>query len=390
MKILKIEQIKPDFSNDIFKNYASLINSRMPEHLPHLISIELNDNIKIASCIRRILLDELPAFAFNASFDQVKTDDRYILNDVVADRINLIPIVQESIKKGSENMISSIQFVNTTKNTKVLYAKDINSPFDFNKTHRITYVEHGKMIEVNGIKIERGTGRDHAKFSLVSNPTIRMLDYVSGEILDSRLKFIAAIFKTDDLIKLTKKKKEQFIDKKIIIVPNKNYYDNLSVRDVKHIKQFDIIIDGLNEKEEKDLLLVKNYQSTEFVSKSVLINIRTLGTIQPKNLMIKCFNNIIERLEKIKKMINDKTIIFFEEYQKKYTLSQESHSIAELLNYTIFELKPDIKFCGVDSGHPMEYKINLKIDTQDAENLLLKSIDINIKKFAEYIKLFSS
>jgi hypothetical protein len=107
--------------------YIKLINPDYKQFLPknpsHRVQFELtNTNPDFANCIRRFLLDEIFVNSMSVNINDIKTDDKFILSDLLKKNIELVPLTQiEDCKSVS----FSVNKTNETDDIICVYTRDI-------------------------------------------------------------------------------------------------------------------------------------------------------------------------------------------------------------------------------------------------------------------------
>ena len=113
--------------------YKSL-QSYVPDILHKNISFELiNTNCALANAIRRVLTNELPIKHLTVSLTDIYSDDKYIVDDIIKTRLEMIPIPQ--------NIDTNIKYNIKYLNNNETYCNILSSEIKHN----------GKSI-INGIK----------------------------------------------------------------------------------------------------------------------------------------------------------------------------------------------------------------------------------------------
>lgn len=171
MKVTKIE-----YSTDAIK-YDGTVFAKIFEKNKHLLpvmphkrlSFELSEsNEAFANSIRRILTNELEIKAFYINSTDVISTDKYILNDIIKDRIEMIPIDQSV----DDSFKINVKIVNKTTEIIDIMSHDILAKANVTKllcnNMRICQLNPGKYIQLNNITIKKNKGIDNGKFSLCS------------------------------------------------------------------------------------------------------------------------------------------------------------------------------------------------------------------------------
>lgn len=132
------------------------------------LSFELKEsNEAFANGIRRVFNDELEVNALDIKPQDIITEDKFILPDLIRERINLIPFSQSKNFKINES-IFQLRVENETEEIIKIYAKDIklkagvkiNEPLDklFNGNIQICSLRPHSYLYLNNIHVSRRVG----------------------------------------------------------------------------------------------------------------------------------------------------------------------------------------------------------------------------------------
>jgi DNA-directed RNA polymerase subunit L len=150
--------------------FAKLIEANinlLPSLLHKRLSFNLTEsNEAFANSIRRLLTNELEIKCFHINAVDVVSDDKYLLNDIIKDRIELLPIVQDV----DDKLTISKKISNKTTDIINIMSHDIipqNSKKICNNM-LICQLNPGKYLNLTNITIKRNRGIDDGKFSLCS------------------------------------------------------------------------------------------------------------------------------------------------------------------------------------------------------------------------------
>jgi len=162
------------------------IQSLLPKKNKITVSFELKDaNADIANGIRRCLMEEIPVKSFDFDeFNDLDSDDKFILCDLIKKQIELLPINQDieyrdfDISLNKENHTTGI--IDVTTNDIIVKDKKKNKITDIVGDNIVLCkLRPDKYIKINNIKVYTGIAiKDHdaGKFSPISNITYRILD----------------------------------------------------------------------------------------------------------------------------------------------------------------------------------------------------------------------
>lgn len=279
-------------------------------------------------------MEELDIISMDVDENNIKTNDNYILNDLLKKRIEHVPFYQDIDEKQFTNLNMSLNISNMTDESIKVFTKDIivsdgkkqleNKDF-FSTSICLIKLKSTKKLEVNNIKLVRGKAKQNAgKFCSLAN--------ISYEILD---------------------------------------------------------VEPLNETKYKTTgvsSLVSNPAHFK-------LGYTTHRNIEPKKIMLMCCDSIINRIENIsfelnkiskeqKSYVSDLIEMEVKNDQKLIHLKGEYWTIGKLISkYCFLEFK-EIKFVSDCIEHPSIEKITIKIIHDDYIKLItnaLKSIINDVK-----------
>lgn len=374
MQNLSIEKVKFDFSK--FKDIEKEIQKVLPEKVPEYITFTINTNAKVANAIRRTLLDEIKAKALDAG--EVETNDIYILKDELRENIGLIPIDQ-TIPIGAK---FSLAVENNKTNILPVKSRQIRTSIKnpFNSRIELCSLNPGKRVQIKNISVVEGRGRNHAKFSLVSTVGYKMLDYMNVYYLNEKNKEESYTLTTEQVQKITKTK--NVMDKKILIIPTKEQKSYMSEKLKARLKYYDIIVDPDPKLKLKEL---HNYQSTEYIANKFQIKIRTLGTIDPLKLLEMCYGTILQELNFIYNMKSFAVDVSESKGVFHFHIKNSSYTLGEAINYTVYEMNPDIPLCNITKHDPVSNTIIVNIKHIAAEKIFKSAVKHLIEIFERFI-----
>jgi DNA-directed RNA polymerase subunit L len=169
--------------------YIKLIDPDYKKYFPtkskQKLSFELVDaNVDLANTVRRFLIDEIPILSMDVDINDIKTDDKFILQDYFKKNIELIPINQDL---SYDKLTISLQLVNNSDNNIPVYAKYISikdakgkqlkTSDYFSNTIIIYNLRPMCEININKINIVSGLGKhDSGKFIPLANISYEILD----------------------------------------------------------------------------------------------------------------------------------------------------------------------------------------------------------------------
>lgn len=157
------------------------------------VSVELSGvNIGIANAIRRVLSGGIPVICMDFEPNALKTNDEFVLVDLLRRRINLIPIRQDL----DPAITFSLHAANTTEALVTIKSSSIEpskrTPNTFNHSFDIIDLHPTKALTIDKISIIRGYGTEDARHVAVFRTALVPLDQIpfdqfSGEGVPSAL-----------------------------------------------------------------------------------------------------------------------------------------------------------------------------------------------------------
>jgi len=320
-----------NYENTIFKELLDNNKHLLPNKNKKIISFELtNSNVEFANAIRRIITNELEVKILNVNITNVNTDDKYILSNLIKDRLELISIDQSipedcKFKISITNNTLDIKKI-TTNDIILLNHKELNIKHLFNTNIILCYLNQKKYITVTDITINKDTGLNNGKYALCT---------VNYEIINTDFK-IPTLNNNNSDFKFTLKTNGNIEPIKII-----------NLVEINLNKRLDIIEENINK--------------------------------------INKINKILNSNETQLLELNDLYIIKnFDIYS--YYINNESHTIGNLFVKYIYDLEPNIEMINYSIIHPTKNQVIINIKHNNHNKLILNAIT-NIRKD---LKLFTS
>lgn len=376
MENLIIEPITYDFSQ--FKDIEEEARKLLPEKTPDIIQFDIKCNSRIANAIRRTLLDEIKTKSLEPG--NILTNDIYIIKDELINNIRQIPIDQ------SVSLDTRFSIAVENKNTHIVpvYTKKIRSDTTdtFNSRIQICTLNPGKRLQIKNMTIVEGRGRNNSRFSPVSVVSFKMLDFIEVGYLNTKNKIESYILPIEDVQRIAKTK--SVMDKRIVIIPTKTQQTLITDKLKKRILKYDIVVEP-NDKLKLDKL--HNYQSTEYHSKYFRIRARTLGTIKPLKLLDLCYSTILQELNFILKMKGFAVEVTNSKDVYHFHLKNTTYTLGEAINYTVYEMNPDIPLCNETKLDPVSNNITINIKHTTAEDIFKAAV---VKLIDDFTKLHKS
>jgi DNA-directed RNA polymerase subunit L len=160
----------------------------LPTKSKMVVSFELDKTCtSIANGIRRCLVDEMEVKSLDFNeYEDLKTDDKYILCDIIKKQICLLPIDQDTQITDYDKMEISLEKENTTDKIIAVTSDDITFKVNGKSIDKhniigtnviLINLRPSKFIRINKIRIVSGiTKEDAGKFSNISRTEYKTLD----------------------------------------------------------------------------------------------------------------------------------------------------------------------------------------------------------------------
>lgn len=161
---IKIENIDNKINIINIKNtkFEKLIVEKniIPDFPHSLLTFNiLNTKSSFVNAIRRCILDEILVKALYFNMTDIRTNDRFILNDLIQERIQLIPLLQNI---GINKKFSLVAHNNTTSiisiYTDSIKDNDNSDTIYFNQNIKLFDLRPNKTISINNIHINENYG----------------------------------------------------------------------------------------------------------------------------------------------------------------------------------------------------------------------------------------
>ena len=376
----------------IYKKYEREIKALLPTKKRHIISFIIkNTNSKIANGIRRTLIEEIPIKILDVEIGDIDTDEEFLIRDEFRDRVNLIPIDQDI----SVDATYIVDFVNTDTDqpwTRV-YSKDIHgAPCD--EKFSIAELRPGKHLLVSDIFVKEGYGYQNAKYSPVCRIKYKPLDFVDVNIVNSQGFFNRVMIPVSDILAATKAKKsgttERTIhDLRILVIPDPSYRDMISETYKKKIPKYDAVITKK----------VQTVSSLHTAPETYLMEVETLGTIPPKQLIKMACQSIYDRLKVIRDDLlpyqkdpeSEPSSIVRVEFTTDLTkvhIYNETHTIGEILVFNVFQLDPSVPLVNKHLWHPLKRNITINLNHAEPIKILIDACELGMAQIKSVEKGF--
>lgn len=150
-------------------------------------------NVAIANALRRTLMGGIPVICMDFEPQALKTNDEFVLVDMLRRRINLIPIRQDldPTTQFTVHAANSTEALVTVKSSSIVPVKG-NIKDVFNETYDLVDLHPTKALSIDKITIIRGYGNEDARHVAVFRGAVVPMDQVpinqfTGEGVSSAL-----------------------------------------------------------------------------------------------------------------------------------------------------------------------------------------------------------
>lgn len=165
-----------NYNNTIFENLIKSNKHLIPK-LSHMSLIfNINNTItSLVNAIRRTIIDELYIKILYFDLIDLYTNDKYILPDLIQNRIGLIPILQTI----NENISFNLYIKNDTLHIKNIYSNDIFTKHKntyFNNNIILCQLHPNKILKIDNIKVKITQGYLNS-ISSIGNAMFEVIDF---------------------------------------------------------------------------------------------------------------------------------------------------------------------------------------------------------------------
>ncbi len=142
---IKITSLRPN----VPKEYEHLVpNVLIPQHMKFILGGVSN---AVSNAIRRTVACELPVHALYCDYEDIKTNDPFVIPEMIQKRLRMIPIAQNV----DPHAVFEIEVSN--KSTDVLDVKTgqfkSKKALPFNHTHTLLSLNPGKYIKISNVRV---------------------------------------------------------------------------------------------------------------------------------------------------------------------------------------------------------------------------------------------
>jgi DNA-directed RNA polymerase alpha subunit len=341
-----------------------------------------NVDVSIANAIRRTILEEIKTKALSVS--KIDTNEEFIIPAEITDRISSIPIDQTI----PDNTKYAVDISNLGKKSVYVTSANIvghEKKQYFTNNIKIARLREGKYLKIPEITVESGYGYNHAKFMISNDVGYYNLDVMSANVLNEKANTTKKQVLVSDVIKEMKAAKFsqeeiETITKKpyradILIIPDPVNEKRLTPDESKKITKF-----------HKTIIRAPIQAQSSFVtqSKNFLLKVRTKGNINIKTLIPAVCDNIIERLEKVKKSLpNIKSFKYKTSTVNSLLIENETYTIGELIRKHVFMLNPTIACLKNHVLHPRDRNAYIELIHPEPAAIITKAADHCIGVFKQ-------
>jgi DNA-directed RNA polymerase subunit L len=402
---LEIREIVPDFSLAPFAKYSEQLKRLWTDRKTYEVLIDLvGVTDKIANAIRRTILSELTVKALSFEPSEVQTNVAFMIVDELLDRVMLLPIKQDC----PDDATFSISIVNGGQEQETLYSSDISGDHAaaIPKRFHLAEIRKGEYLHIPKITIVRGTGFDHAMFSMTSEYSFHNLDYmdvavvnIKGNRIDKRVA-VAQVAK-----RLTEAKHavpDDLAFKRILVIPNMDYKKLISEDEQTKINgaKYDYILTRPADSSESEQEWITECSSLTVASSEFRMRFNITDRIDPKQLIPMACDNLVNRLsgclqdldapdnsKRISvrtnsvKFLHDGSSIVVDMWCMK--IFGETHTLGHLLAKHILLQDPDLPFVRPWMDHPQDNNVTIQLIHSEPEKICRNAIASCIEIFGK-------
>jgi DNA-directed RNA polymerase subunit L len=340
--------------NSIFSKVQNLLPSDKDVIREKVSFNVINSNPAVVNAIRRTLLNELEILCLNYDIGgkNINDDkfDKYILEDYLNSRINMIPLSYD-ITKTDQLLKSNIKF-------------EINV---VNETPELLYINTDSLV-INSAGNSSGNS--------------------SGNSAKNEIKFFKGtrLIPLNSNCKLHVKNIHLKLDNTGKSTPVTNF--TFKPAELNNEKPIDLngnsVLDSTldSSKVEKPIKLISSSVASP---KEFYIEFDTMG-ISGSSLMIYACDSIVNRLNNLSKI--GKVSIDKNDERYKFILHNETYTIANIIVQKIYDLDKNVPFVTFEQPHPLKNEIYVILKHTSSEILFNKAIQACIEEFKSISKTF--
>ena len=257
---MQVSNIKTDVisvADNLTKNkeFADIPTELMPTSKNYMISFELhNCNTATANAIRICTLEEIEWKALEVDLSQIKTTEPDVILNELRDRISFIPINQDvpddvkfSLHIANKEMHDIVAYTGAITRTGGAGSAGSTSSKEsvFDERFRLVLLSPGKTLDINDIKVVKGHGFQHAKFT-TCNFEYNILDYTDVYYLSNKEQILSHMTSNASIHEEMKRMKLRgsLVNARILAIPDTNILGICSERTKQKISTYDIILEN--------------------------------------------------------------------------------------------------------------------------------------------------
>lgn len=338
------------------------IPAKYSQHIPRMLEQECSFTIHginntIAGAIIRTIGGEMMVKYLRC--DVMETNDRFIINEMIAARIQSIPIKQ-SLSIGTKfnlNYINKSQFLETVKTSQFEgYPSSGTVPFNQNIT----------ICKINKVGSKDDLNIDYSNINERKNAFVKK----TKANIKSNTK--------DDKTELKHESRDSFLTIKCVVAQAPSYIPGFGNLSLSHHCTAIPIEDAY------DQYAMTGTRTSVSKATSFIIKFKTHGTISPKDLLIAACDNLIARINRVNDFIPMKTSTLDTHV---YCIIDESMTIGNLFSHEIVynQIVKSIS-CKMGLDTRVLY-ITIACDS-NTDPIIVSAIKTLIGKFEKIKKLF--
>jgi hypothetical protein len=374
-QIVSIDVQDMSLKKTLGKMYDSEVSKLLSDITDEVqVKLTLSNSYELANAMRRTMLDEMKTPAISIKNAKVKSNDPNI-GMWSLDNIRMIPIKPGAPLK--DNLYIKFKSGNRGVDITSGFLKSIahkNTHWD--KSHFICKLQPNSYLEITGLVINQGIGRDHAMYTRIRSPIgYKMLDYCRVHIA-TETGFIShsrRTVKTADIVKLSKMSANKCLNSRILVIPS----DRKKIFDEQNEESLDgyVVVRGD----------IRVWQSAEITPGEWQLTFKLYDFYKPKEFIKEVLLNIKGRIIKTKNM--SKKIKLSTDYWE-INIPGEKYTIMNMIKWGIYQECPTIERIIEDTKHFSQiYECSIKVKHPTAIKLFesvcdkwCKYIDVMVKQ----------
>lgn len=201
IKIPEDYNAKVSLTEEEYKEYKSgnIKNEELSDFIERYIKIQdlitlnirfeiTNSPPEVTNALQKACTCEQDHYAFNVEYTDIHTNDPNLNKTELLNNIIFIPLNYDIVDDNYDSINFYINIKNNTNAPLPILSKDMNitgykiSKPLFYTSFELVYLDIGKTLKVDNIKVVRGNTRDHTKFLVATNGAIWPLDRKKGDL----------------------------------------------------------------------------------------------------------------------------------------------------------------------------------------------------------------